>query len=282
MVKLYLETSIKVSRCITQQYSTSFYSAVSLLHPSIRDHIYAVYGFVRLADEVVDSFQGYPQEQLFDELTQELDRAFERGISTNPVVHAFVQVVERCDIDRSLVDSFLDSMRVDLWRYDYEEAEAIEHYIYGSAVVVGLICLKIFTHDQPWLYNELKGSAAALGSAFQKVNFLRDLREDYMDLHRNYFPEFVQATFNEYSKAEIIAQIETEFAQAYEGIVRLPSNSRLGVYVAYNYYLELLHKIKRSTINELLHQRVRVNNLHKAYLLVHCFWHRPHKRDTKR
>lgn len=273
MVQLYSDASFDTSRCITHRYSTSFSSAVSLLHPTIRDDIYGIYGFVRLVDEVVDSFTDYPQKELFTELYTELNRALERGISTNPVVYAFVQVVLHCNIERTLIESFMASMESDLNERKALSEQELSTYIYGSAEVVGLMCLRVFTKYRPTLYDELQESARTLGAAFQKVNFLRDLKTDYIELDRIYFPQFAHATFTNKNKAEIIEQIERDFETAYKGIVRLPNCCKTGVMVAYNYYKELLQRIKETPIETLICQRVRVNNIDKAYLLLRtlCF-----------
>lgn len=273
MNELYLKTSLDISRVITKMYSTSFYSAVSLLHPSIRGDIHAIYGFVRLADEVVDSFSDYPQSKLLDELESELNKGLSRGISTNPVVNSFIHVVKKCNIEHELISAFIYSMRRDLTQHQWLSDSDINRYIYGSAQVVGLMCLRVFTQQNPQIYDKLKGSALALGAAFQRVNFLRDLRSDYLELNREYFPQFSNNNFTESAKSEIIKQIESEFKCAYKGIVQLPQSSRLGVYIAYSYYMELLNIIKRSPIERLINSRVRVNNPHKIYILIKCIMH---------
>ncbi|MGL4993412.1 MAG: phytoene/squalene synthase family protein [Bacteroidales bacterium] len=268
MDKLYISTCTEINQVITRQYSTSFYSSVLLLDKDIQRDIFAIYGFVRIADEIVDSFEGYPQKELFEEFEIELDKAINRGISTNPIINAFIEVVKRCKIDRSLIDGFMYSMRCDLSLKSYCDRTSIDKYIYGSAEVVGLMCLRVFTQETPELYDKLKEPARKLGSAFQKVNFLRDLKDDSNRLERSYFPEFTTFGHTEDAKSKIIAEIEEEFNEAFEGLIQLPKNSRLGVLIAYNYYRTLLDKIKQTNIESILNNRLRLPNYHKMAIMA--------------
>lgn len=268
---LYIRTSFDTSRTITRNYSTSFYSAAGLLAPVVRSAIYGIYGFVRLADEIVDTFSDYRQNDLLSRLENEYETARNEGISLNPVVNAFITVVLQYDIDDTLVKAFIESMRTDLSKKRYKDAGEIRDYIYGSAEVVGLMCLKVFTNCDNHLYKQLKEPAMKLGSAFQKINFLRDLKNDMETLDRSYFPAFTQNGLDEAGKATIIREIEMEFAEAYEGIRQLPSTCRLGVYVAYIYYLQLLKKIKETPVCVLMLKRVRVSGWNKLFLLTRSF-----------
>ena len=224
---------------ITKNYSTSFSIGVRLLAPSIRQGVYNIYGFVRVADEIVDSFDGFPQEELLNRFEEEYNYAMEKGISSNPVINAFQKTVKEYNIDRELVQAFLQSMRADLSKQVYANQKEIDHYIYGSADVVGLMCLKVFVQGDENEYEKLKKPAMKLGSAFQKVNFLRDLQQDYDVLNRTYFPEIDPNNFSAEDKNKIVIEIQKEFEMAYEGIKKLPKEARLGVYVAYRYYLHL-------------------------------------------
>lgn len=268
---LYIRTTFDTSRMFTRNYSTSFYSAARLLAPYIQKAIYGIYGFVRLADEIVDTFIGYPQSVLLDKLEEEYRAARREGLSLNPVVHAFVEVVQYYHIDDNLVKAFLKSMRADLSKNVYHTEEEIEEYIYGSADVVGLMCLKVFTNNNDELYRQLERPARKLGSAFQKVNFLRDLKDDTETLARYYFPLMAHAPFCEQTKLHIIAGIEQEFEEAYRGIKQLPPSSRLGVYMAYVYYTKLLNKIKKTPACRLVKQRVRVSDFSKLLLFTRSF-----------
>lgn len=270
MEDLYTYTAFDASRAVTRNYSTSFFLAVNLLDAKIRTSIYGIYGFVRLADEIVDTFHRQDQVKLLDDLEKDYRESGHTGFSLNPVVHAFRQVVEQYGIDESLVDAFLKSMRADLTKKNYNPEEVAE-YIYGSADVVGLMCLKVFTQGKPGLYEQLKEPAMKLGSAFQKVNFLRDLNYDREQLGRNYFPEAGGCVFNEEVKMKIIAGIEAEFICAYAGLRRLPAGSRFGVYLAYTYYSALLKKIKRTPALELMERRIRVSDAGKMVLLARTY-----------
>lgn len=267
---LYDKISAQSCKKITNTYSTSFSLGVFLLGNEIRDAIYGIYGFVRIADEIVDTFHGYDKEILLNEFERDTFLAIERGISTNPVLHSFQQVVNLYKIDKSLIDSFLYSMKMDLHPQDYD-AEKYKKYIFGSAEVVGLMCLKVFCLGDEVQYQKLKGAALHLGAAFQKVNFLRDLQADYETLGRCYFPNVNFSHFNEHAKKEIEQDIANDFQLALEGIRQLPLNSRLGVYVAYIYYRKLLDKIQATPSAKVMQARIRVPNYLKAWLLVKSY-----------
>lgn len=271
MKELFDKVSDATAVMITKKYSTSFSIAVGLLAPSIRQAVYNVYGFVRVADEIVDSFEGYQQGVLLDRFEDEYHYAEEHGISSNPVINAFQKTVVEYDIDRDLVASFLKSMRADLSKQVYETEEEIRDYIYGSADVVGLMCLKIFVQGDQEKYLKLVGPAMKLGSAFQKVNFLRDFKADYEGLSRTYFPNIDPNNLTSEDKNKIIKDIEQEFKEALGGIKKLPKEARLGVYVAYRYYLRLLKKIDSTPATALFESRIRVSNTLKTYLLFKSY-----------
>ncbi|REC50388.1 phytoene/squalene synthase family protein [Chryseobacterium pennipullorum] len=262
MKKLFDELSYEVSKYTTQKYSTSFSLGILALKPSIRPAIYAVYGYVRLADEIVDSFHHYDKEKLLHRLKTETYHALEEGISLNPILHSFQETVRQYDIDIQLINQFLHSMEMDLQRVDYN-SDLYNEYIYGSAEVVGLMCLQIFTGGNKQQYEELKPFAMKLGSAFQKVNFLRDLKDDYQVLGRTYFPAVNMSVFDNRAKVQIEQEIEEEFKEALQGIRRLPGSSIFGVYLAYRYYLLLFEKIKKTSSHHILQQRVRIANSQK-------------------
>ncbi len=268
---LYTKTAFHTSCLFTRNYSTSFYSATGLLAPQIRQAIYGIYGFVRLADEIVDTFSGFSQQELLEQLEEEYQEGRRTGLSLNPVIHAFICVVNRYHIDDSLVRAFLGSMRADLTKKVYHTAEEINRYIYGSADVVGLMCLKVFTDNDPALYERLKKSAMKLGSAFQKINFLRDLKNDTEILDRSYFPGVTRQSFCERDKRHIIAGIEDDLSEAYTGLRQLPTSSRLGVYLAYVYYSKLLEKIKKTPAHTLINKRIRVSDFNKMLLFTRSF-----------
>jgi len=269
-MELYDKTCLKMSKVTTRAYSTSFSLGVRMVAPKYRDDIYAIYGFVRLADEIVDSFLDYNQSNLFYRFREETYRALNEGISTNPILQSFQLVANRCGIDRELIDAFLNSMETDLQKKDYNSNE-ISDYIYGSAEVVGLMCLKVFYSDDADGYESLKYPARKLGEAFQKVNFLRDIRADYQQLGRTYFPGVDFTNFTEEAKERIEKDIQHDFNEAYKGIVALKSGARLGVYLAYRYYLQLFKKIKRANAREVAKQRYRISNLTKATLLAKSY-----------
>lgn len=262
MKKLFDELSYEVSKYTTQKYSTSFSLGILALKPSIRPAIYAVYGYVRLADEIVDSFHGYDKEKLLKRLKAETYEALEDGISLNPILNSFQEAVCRYDIDIELINQFLHSMEMDLRTIDYN-SELYKEYIYGSAEVVGLICLQIFTEGNKQQYTKLKPFAMKLGSAFQKVNFLRDLKDDYQILGRTYFPSLNISVFDNTAKIRIEKEIEEEFKEALQGIKKLPASSIFGVYLAYRYYLSLFEKIKKTSSQNMLQQRIRIANSQK-------------------
>jgi 15-cis-phytoene synthase len=268
MDKAYNKISFRISKLVTQYYSTSFSLAVSLLKPETRKAIYAIYGFVRFADEIVDSFRGYDQSALLDKFESDYYHAYKYGISSNPILHSFQDVVKEYKIPDELVQSFLKSMKMDLHKKEYSSEVEMNEYVNGSANVVGLMCLMVFVDGDMKAYNRLKIPAQKLGSAFQKVNFLRDLKCDTEVLNRQYFPDIVADSFNKNTKAKIIDDIENDFAVAYEGIVLLPPNARLAVMIAYSYYRRLLQKIRHAGVEEIMNSRIRISNLSKILLLT--------------
>jgi phytoene synthase len=267
MKRLFDEISEKMAVRITRKYSTSFSMAVALLDGSIRQDIYNIYAFVRVADEIVDSFNTYPQEELFNRFEEELWYGLKHGISSNPVINAFQHTVKIYNIPTELIKAFLKSMRADLTKKVYINQQEIDEYIYGSADVVGLMCLTIFVKGDQQEYNRLKKSAIKLGSAFQKVNFLRDLKQDYEELDRTYFPELDVSNFSESDKHKVIAEIAEDFRLAKLGIKQLPKEARFGVYLAYQYYSILLKKIVNTPAVALKENRIRVSNSKKVNLL---------------
>lgn len=271
MKELFDKISDESATLITKKYSTSFSIAVRLLAPSIRQAIYNIYGFVRVADEIVDSFEGYPKEELLDRFEDEYRYAKKYGISSNPVINAFQNTVNKYSIDEELIQAFLKSMRADLTKQVYENQKEIDEYIYGSADVVGLMCLKVFVNGNQEEFDKLKESAMRLGSAFQKVNFLRDIKEDYDDLSRTYFPNVDPENFTTADKDKIIYEIKEDFRIAYKGLIKLPKEARFGVYIAYKYYLQLLNKVDKTPARHLKEKRIRVSNSTKTYLLFHSY-----------
>lgn len=267
MKKYFDELSYEVSKLTTQKYSTSFSLGILALKPSIRTAIYAIYGYVRLADEIVDSFHAYNKAELLHRLATETDRALLEGISLNPILQAFQETVHQYGINRALIKHFLKSMEMDLHKLDYRSAE-YRDYIYGSAEVVGLMCLHVFTEGDKEKFHALQPYARKLGSAFQKINFLRDLKEDYEVLGRTYFPNVDLRHFNNGTKRQIEQDIREEFAEALIGIKKLPTSSRFGVYLAYKYYISLFHKITRRSSTEILKNRIRLPNSEKLLLAV--------------
>ncbi len=262
MKQLFDQLSYSVSKITTQKYSTSFSLGILALKPSIRNAIYAIYGFVRLADEIVDSFHEYDKEKLLNRLKIETQNALEERISLNPILQSFQETVHKYEIDTVLIEQFLNSMEMDLQKIDYNSA-LYNEYIFGSAEVVGLMCLQVFTEGNKEKFQELKPYAMKLGSAFQKINFLRDLKDDYQILGRTYFPNVDMAVFDNHIKCQIEKEIEEEFKEALIGIKKLPNSSMFGVYLAYKYYISLFRKIKRKTSSEILNNRVRVSNPQK-------------------
>jgi phytoene synthase len=267
MVHLFHTTSGDCSRIVTEKYSTSFSSAIRLLHRDLRQPVFNIYGFVRFADEIVDTFHDYPKEQLLAQFRQETYAALERGISLNPILNSFQQTVNSYHIDRKLIDAFFHSMEMDLSRKNYD-CISYKEYIYGSAEVVGLMCLHVFCEGRKELFDELQEPARALGAAFQKVNFLRDIKADYNGLSRIYFPKCNFENFTCTDKATIEADIQADFDHAYKGILKLPLKARFGVYVAYKYYSSLFRKIKKMKATRVLEQRVRIPNYRKALIIV--------------
>lgn len=271
MKSLFDSVSNDCSKIVTKSYSTSFSLATKMLSKSIRQDIYNIYGFVRFADEIVDSFHDYKKEELFNHFVQDLERALTDKISLNPILNSFQNTFHKYNIDKELVNSFLKSMRMDLYKKEYFTEEEFKEYIYGSADVVGLMCLKIFVKGNKSKYNELKDSAMALGSAFQKVNFLRDLKADHDSLHRTYFPNTDLNSLDEASKQEIINDIEKDFEAGMNGIRNLPIEAKFGVFMAYRYYKQLLKKLKRTPAMEIKNSRIRVPNHRKLYILTRSY-----------
>ena len=271
MKALYDKLSAESSVLITKKYSTSFSIAVGLLSPTIRQAIYNIYGFVRVADEIVDSFEGFPKEEILNRFEDEYYYAQKIGLSTNPIINSFVQTVDEYNIDIELVQAFLKSMRADLTKQVYSNQSEIEEYIYGSADVVGLMCLKVFVNGDQAEYERLKTPAMKLGTAFQKVNFLRDLQQDFDGLNRLYFPNVNPTNLTQEDLNVIITEIKEDFRQAYDGISLLPKSAKLGVYVAYTYYLNLLNKIEKTPSKTLKEKRIRVSNMKKTYLLCESY-----------
>ncbi|WP_224483672.1 phytoene/squalene synthase family protein [Robertkochia aurantiaca] len=271
MKTIFDQVSYQCSRNVTISYSTSFSLAVKMLAPSIRQDIYNIYGFVRFADEIVDTFHDFDKASLFDDFERQLHDALENGISLNPVLNSFQHTVNRYQIDRDLIDSFMNSMRLDLNKKVYSTHEEYKEYIYGSADVVGLMCLQVFVKADKEKYEALKAPAMALGSAFQKVNFLRDLKADYDELNRTYFPGTNLDKLDEASKIKIVKEIEDDFAKGYAGIKELPVEARFGVYTAYRYYSKLLQKLKNTPPLEIKNARIRVPNYQKFGLLARSY-----------
>ena len=267
MMNLFHEVSQDCSRITTEKYSTSFSSAIRLLHKDLRTPICNIYGFVRFADEIVDTFHGYDKAMLFEEFKKETYDAIERGISLNPILHSFQMTVNQYKIDHALIDAFLYSMELDLGKHTYDRA-GYETYIYGSAEVVGLMCLYIFCDGNQAQYDALKPAAKSLGSAFQKVNFLRDVKADFEGLERMYFPDCDFTNFTHADKLAIEQDIQKDFDDAYAGILNLPIKARFGVYVAYKYYLSLFKKIQRLEPADILESRIRIPDYGKAFILA--------------
>ncbi|MBD1422067.1 phytoene/squalene synthase family protein [Sphingobacterium chuzhouense] len=267
MKRLFDELAYEVSKKTTEKYSTSFSLGILALSPTIRRAVYAIYGYVRLADEIVDSFHGYDKKKLLDRLRIETDVALAEGIALNPILQSFQEVVNKYHIDKALIKQFLHSMEMDLQKMDYN-SELYKDYIYGSAEVVGLMCLQVFIEGDKKQYEELKPHAMKLGSAFQKVNFLRDLKDDYQTLGRTYFPNIDMCAFDNGVKGQIEHDIESEFKEALIGIKKLPTSSMFGVYLAYKYYLSLFRKIKKKSSAEILENRIRIPNAQKAFVAL--------------
>ena len=271
MKTLYDSVSENCSKIVTHSYSTSFSLATKMLDSSIRNHIYNIYGFVRFADEIVDTFHNYPKKELLDRFEEDLFYSIKNKISLNPILNSFQKTVNIFDIDHKLIKAFLKSMRWDLKKNIYKTDKEYKEYIYGSADVVGLMCLKVFVKGEKEDYENLKSSAMALGSAFQKVNFLRDLKNDFQNLERVYFPNVDFNHFDEETKTNIIVEIENDFNLALEGIFDLPIESRFGVYTAYKYYNKLLKKLKNIPSKKIQNARIRVPNYQKMGVFARSY-----------
>lgn len=271
MKTLFDTVSYDCSKLVTKAYSTSFSLATKMLYKPIRNDIYNIYGFVRLADEIVDSFHDYDKEALFDLFSNELELALKNKISLNPILNSFQYTFHKYNLDKDLVNAFMNSMRLDLHKSKYLTLEEFNNYIYGSADVVGLMCLRVFVKGDDTKYNELKESAMALGSAFQKVNFLRDLKADFDGLNRSYFPKTDLNNLDETSKQQIIADIESDFEKGLAGIKRLPIEAKFGVFMAYRYYHKLLKKLKNTPAPQIKSTRIRVSDPQKVELLMRSY-----------
>ena len=270
-MQIFNQLAAKCSASVTEAYSTSFYSSVSMLDPSIQPAIHNIYGFVRFADEIVDTFHNQNQQDLFKRFEDDLNDALERRFSMNPILHSFQITVFEYNIDQELIDAFMYSMRLDLSKKEYTSEEDYKKYIYGSADVVGLMCLKVFVDGDEAQYQKLKHSAMRLGSAFQKVNFLRDIKNDIEVLERSYFPNVDFKNLTPEAKDAIVKEIEEDFEEAYKGIIQLPSTARFGVYTAFKYYSQLLRKLKRTPSSHILETRIRVQDHVKWALLVKSY-----------
>lgn len=266
MMTLYNKTCQECSQLITNRYSTSFSMGIKVFDKKFRAPIYAVYGFVRFADEIVDTFHDYPKATLLERFRQDTYKAIEERISLNPVLQSFQEVVHKYNIEMELIDAFLDSMEMDLFFHRYEDS-LYKKYIYGSAEVVGLMCLRVFCEGNDAQYESLKEPARSLGSAFQKINFLRDMKSDFDERGRVYFPGVDFTKFTNDEKIMIEADIKKDFDDAYKGIIRLPKGARFGVYLAYVYYINLFQKIKNAPVKRVQEERIRVNDRKKVYLL---------------
>ena len=267
MINLFHDLSQQCSKETTQRYSTSFSSAIKLLHHDLRGPIFNIYGFVRFADEIVDTFHQFNKAELLIEFKKDTYLAIERGISLNPILHSFQLTVNKFGISNELIEAFFVSMEMDLDKTSYN-SQGYKQYIYGSAEVVGLMCLYVFCEGDQSRYDELKPGAQSLGAAFQKVNFLRDVKADYEQLSRTYFPEVDFNNFTSSMKKQIEEDIAIDFTAAYDAILNLPVKARFGVYVAYKYYLSLFKKIKKSNPSNILEQRIRIPNYGKAFIVA--------------
>ena len=270
--QLYKDTSYKISKKLTLSYSTSFGWGIKAFKPEYRDPIFAIYSYVRVADEIVDTFHDFDKKELLQKFEADTWDAIERGISTNPVLQAFQETVNNYQIDHKLIKAFLISMEMDLSNSSYERG-VYDDYIYGSAEVVGLMCLKVFVKGSQERYDELEHSARMLGAAFQKVNFLRDIKSDIIERGRIYLPGVSELTYiNNQNKKELEKEIDREFHSAFMGIIKLPIGVKLGVYSAYLYYLMLFKKINRMDVDKLMSKRVRISNFYKLYLLLKSYF----------
>jgi phytoene/squalene synthetase len=271
MKEIFDKISYECSERVTKTYSTSFSMATKLLSKSIRKDIYNIYGFVRFADEIVDSFHNFNKSELFNSFAEDLDKALLNKISLNPILNSFQHTYHKYSIDRELVDSFMKSMRMDLKKKKYSTVKEYKEYIYGSADVVGLMCLKVFVQGNEKQFQKLKINAMKLGSAFQKVNFLRDIKADQENLKRSYFPNTQFNNLSELEKNTIINEIEDDFKLGLQGIKELPIVAKFGVFIAYRYYNQLLKKLKKTPATEIINKRIRVPNLKKLELLTRSY-----------
>jgi 15-cis-phytoene synthase len=271
MMDLYNTTTFECSKLITEHYSTSFTLGIKTLDKRFHFPVYGIYGFVRYADEIVDTFHGYEKKTLLADFTADTYRAIEAGISLNPVLHSFQIVVNQYKIERELIEAFLYSMEMDLYNSDYNQS-GYEKYIYGSAEVVGLMCLRVFCEGNDALYQHLREDARKLGSAFQKVNFLRDIKADFQEKGRTYFPEVNFDNFTIEDKRKIEDDIQADFDAGYRGIVQLPKGAKAGVYLAYKYYLRLFDKIKGVSAAKIQNERIRVPDFQKITLLAQTYF----------
>jgi phytoene synthase len=267
---LYLKTALKCSKITATSYSTSFSTGIRVLNKKYRDQIYAIYGFVRFADEIVDSFYDYNRHELFEKFRKDTYEAINKKISSNPILQSFQYVFNEYAIEKELVDAFLKSMEMDLHRHDYNRSQ-FKEYVNGSAEVVGLMCLKIFYKNDEDGYDKLKYHARKLGEAFQKVNFLRDIRADFKERGRVYFPGIDFNNFSSHDKQGIENEIQDDFNNARSGIINIKKDARLGIYLIYRYYLALFAKIKKIKAENLIERRIRISNLRKTLLLIKCY-----------
>ena len=270
MKALFDTSSLKCSKIVTNAYSTSFSLGIRLFAPSIRPAIYAIYGFVRYADEIVDSFDGYNQKELFHDFVEDYHKSLERKISLNPIINSFQEVVHKYNLF-TYAEDFLERMKADLYVTEYTTKEDYEDYIYGSADVVGLMCLRVFVNNDQEKFDTLEHSAKHLGSAFQKINFLRDIKNDTEELGRSYFPNLSGNSLNNFNKGQIIEDVQLDLRKAHKGIVQLPIESRLGVYIAYRYFLKLLNKLEKADSKKILTERIRISNGLKLFILTKSY-----------
>lgn len=270
-MELYEKTTFGCSELITKYYSTSFTMGIKTLHKKYHHAIYAIYGFVRYADEIVDTFHQFDKAYLLERFKKDTYQAIEEKISLNPVLHSFQKIVNDYKIEHELIDAFLYSMELDLQKVDYTQA-GYEEYIYGSAEVVGLMCLRVFCEGNEAFYQELKAPAKSLGAAFQKVNFLRDMKSDFDERGRVYFPAVNFNLFDEKAKKQVEDDIEKDFDDAYKGILKLPKGAQMGVYLAYIYYKKLFQKIKKLSPKKILNERIRIPDSRKITLLLQTYF----------
>ncbi len=270
MKETFDNVSIRCSRITTNAYSTSFSLGIRCLEKELRDPIYSIYGFVRFADEIVDTFHNYDKVDLLNRFREDTFRSIEEKISLNPILNSFQATVNHYQIEHALIDQFLKSMELDLVKKNYN-VDTLKEYILGSAEVVGLMCLRIFCKGDTKMYNKLKPHAMSLGSAFQKINFLRDLNADYHGMGRTYFPEIDLSNFDDSNKHKIEESIKVDFEEGYKGIKQLPRSARFGVYVAYVYYLALFKKIQNTPSERVLKSRISIRKRHKARLLAYSY-----------